>query len=415
MAQKPNAPSNKTTRAVKVFYFEYTGIDRKGVHVKGEVTAQSLPQARSLIQSQNINILKIKKKSTSLFNFESKLSSAEVTLFTRQMATMLVAGIPLVQSLAIISEGAPASPLGDLARKIRLEIEGGSAFSIALKKNPRYFDVLYCSLVESGEQSGTLDTMLERIAIYKEKTDSLMRKIKKAMYYPIAVVVVSIIVTTILLVKVVPTFKDLFKGFGADLPTFTLFVLGISDAIRDYGFYIFTAMGGFIFLVIKLHKKSQAFRNFTQRLSLKLPIIGSIIRQAIIARFARTLATTTAAGVPLTEALDSVSKACGNVVYSNAIDKVRAGITAGQQMRVVMKKTGVFPILVVQMIGIGEESGSLEGMLSKIALIYEEEVDSSVDGLTTLLEPLIMVILGVIVGGLVIAMYLPIFKLGSVV
>ncbi len=408
--------SSKNTRISRTNVYLYVGFDKKNTRITGELTSTSLSQARSTLLAQGINILSVKKKSASFFKSGArKIKSEEIALFTRQMSTMLVAGIPLVQALGIITEGTPTTPLGQLARKIRLDIESGSSLSFALKKNPDYFDALFCSLVESGEQSGTLDTMLERIALFKEKTESLKRKVKKALYYPVAVVVVAIIVTCVLLIKVVPVFQDLFKGFGAQLPSFTLFVLNISQALRTNGLSVFIGLTVFYLVIMRLHHSSIWFQHLIQKIILRVPIFGGIIRKTIVARFARTLATTSAAGVPLTDALDSVSKACGNIVYGNAIRRVKDAIASGQQMRVAMRKTGLFPIMVVQMIGIGEESGALESMLSKIAGIYEEEVDSAVDGLTTLLEPLIMIFLGVIVGGLVIAMYLPIFKLGSVV
>lgn len=402
------------TRVIKTQTYIFDAIDKKNHKISGEIAAPTLPRARTLLQTQGLNVLKIKKKSVSFFGGEKKVKSTEITLFTRQMATMLNAGIPLVQALGILAEGDPNGALGKLAIKIKLDVESGSAFSIALRKNPRYFDELYCSLIESGEQSGTLDTMLERISVYKEKTDSLKRKIKKAMYYPIAIIVIAGIVSAILLIKVVPTFKDMFQGYGAELPAFTQFVLGISDVLQDYGIYIII---GFILLgyfLSNLYQKSITFQHAIQRLSLKLPIFGNILKQAIMASFARTLSTTSAAGVPLTDALESIAKASNNIVYSTAILEIKEGLSTGQRMRVAMKKTGIFPNLVVQMIGIGEESGALEDMLGKIATIYEEEVDAAVDGLTTLLEPVIMVILGIIVGGLVIAMYLPIFKMGSI-
>lgn len=411
MADTKTAPK---TRSIKNIVFQYDGLDRKNNRLNGEIMAPSLPKARMMLQAQGVTVIKIKRKAFSIFSRVGKVKGEEITMFTRQMATMLNAGIPLVQGLTVISEGSASGALGDLTRKIKLDVESGSAFSVALKKNPQYFDELFCSLVESGEQSGTLDTMLSRIALYKEKTDSLRRKIKKAMYYPIAVIVIATIVTAILLIKVVPTFKDLFKGFGAELPGFTQMVLNISEFIQNYGFYIAGGIIVFIFIIVQLHRTRPEFRHLVQRLALKLPVFGDIIQKSIVARFARTLSTTSAAGVPLTDALESVSKAAGNIVYVNAIEKIREGLSTGQQMRPVMKRTGVFPGMVVQMVGIGEESGTLEEMLGKIATIYEEEVDAAVDGLTTLLEPLIMVFLGVVVGGLVVAMYLPIFKMGSI-
>lgn len=410
--EKPRTPQK--TRDVKIQIYQFEGLDKKNHKISGEIMSPTLPRARILLKSQGINVLHIKKKSFSIFTREKKVKSEGISLFTRQMATMLNAGIPLAQSLSIISEGDPTGALGKLATTIKLDIEGGSAFSIALRKNPHYFDELYCSLIESGEQSGTLDTMLDRIALYKEKTDSLRRKIKKALYYPTAIIIVAMVVSAILLIKVVPTFKDMFQGYGAKLPTFTQLVLNLSDALQNYGLYLLSALVILGYILINLYKTNLSFQHFIQRLSLKLPIFGKILKQSILASFARTLSTTSAAGVPLTEALESVATASNNVVYRTAILEIKEGISTGERMRVAMKKTEAFPNLVIQMIGIGEESGALENMLSKIAVIYEEEVDASVDGLTSLLEPIIMVVLGIVVGGLVIAMYLPIFKMGSI-
>lgn len=409
-------PSPKVNRKSKTNTYQYIGIDKNNNRVAGEFDAISLDQARKSLTAQGLNILRIKKKNASPFSFGgSKVKSEDIALFTRQMATMLQAGIPLVQSLMVITEGIPNTPLAQLARKIRLDVESGNSFSSALKKNPQYFDVLYCNLVESGEQSGTLDSMLGRIAVYREKTESLRKKIKKALYYPVAVVIVAMIVTTILLVKVVPTFQDLFHSFGAELPEFTQFVLNISNAVRNHGIVVFSTIVAIWFMIAGFHRRSIKFQHLTQRIALKLPIFGPILTKTLIARFARTISTTSGSGVPLTEALNAIADACGNIVYSNAVLNIKNGVAMGQQMQTAMKKTNIFPAMVVQMVGIGEESGALEKMLEKVANIYEEEVDAAVEGLTTLLEPLIMVILGIIVGGLVIAMYLPIFKLGSVV
>ena len=412
MMGKPPRPKKKSDIKKQLYQFE--GLDNKNHKVSGEILASTLSRARALLQAQGVNILRIKKKSISFFNLEKKLKSEEISLLTRQIATMLSAGVPLAQSLAIIAEGDPRGALGKLTSAIRIDVESGTAFSVALRKNPRYFDELYCGLVESAEQSGTLDTMLDRIALYKEKTESLKRKVKKALYYPAAIVVISGLVSAILLIKVVPTFKDMFQGYGAALPVFTEFVLKLSDAFQHYGLYILGAMVFMGYALVHLYQTNLSFQYALQRFSLKLPIFSKIFKQTVIASFARTLSTTSAAGVPLTEALTSVAKASSNIVYRAAILEMKEGISTGERMRVAMKKTNIFPNLVVQMIGIGEESGELEAMLSKIASIYEEEVDASVEGLTSLLEPLIMVILGVVVGGLVIAMYLPIFKMGSI-
>jgi type IV pilus assembly protein PilC len=395
--------------------FQYDGIDQKNNRITGEIAAISPARARLMLQAQGINPLTVKKKVSGFFSMGhiGKVKKEEITAFSRQMATMLTAGIPLVQGLTIIVEGSPTSALADLVRKIKVDVESGTTFSVALKKNPQYFDELFCNLIASGEQSGALDTMLNRVAFYQEKSDSLRRKIKKAMYYPAAVILIAGIVTAILLIKVVPTFQQLFASSGHALPAFTQLVVNISKILQHYWFYVITFIVLIIYTCIWLYKNNVLFQHFIQRSFLKLPIFGKIIRKTIIARFARTLSTTCAAGVPLPDALEAVAKATGNVVYAKAITDIKEGLSAGQQMHIVMRKTEVFPVMVVQMVGIGEQSGALEEMLGKVATIYEEEVDTAVDGLTTLLEPLIMLILGVVVGGLVIAMYLPIFKLGS--
>jgi len=331
------------------------------------------------------------------------------------MATMMKAGVPLVQSFEIVSEGAEKESLKELINNVRDDVSSGLSFGASLRKHPKYFDDLFCSLVEAGEQSGALETMLDRIATYKEKTETLKAKIKKALTYPIAVVVVAIVVTGILLVKVVPTFAETFSGFGADLPAFTLFVLGISEAAQDGWFIWLAAIIATFFCFKEARRRSEKFSDSVDKFSLKIPITGNIMYQAIVARFARTLSTTFAAGVPLVDALNSVAGAAGNSVYRDATLKVRDDVTTGIQLNQAMKSTGKFPVLLLQMASIGEESGALDEMLEKAALHYEEAVDNAVDNLTTLLEPMIMAVLGVLVGGLLIAMYLPIFKLGSVV
>ena len=393
--------------------FEYTAVDAQNNKVSGEISAASINTAKGNLQIQGLSKISIHQKSTGIFSNQHRIKSEEITGFYRQVATMLVAGIPLVQALTIVEEGYPSSGIRKLCHKIRLEIESGKSFSVAIKGNPQYFDNLICSLVEAGELSGTLDVMMGRIASYKEKSDSLKNKIKKAMYYPIAVLGIAFIVTTILLIKVVPTFKDLFSSYGADLPAFTQFVLNISQALEQHGIIIFVGIFLFVLLTNRLYRKNKKFKELMQTISLKLPIFGNIIKKAIVARFARTLATTSAAGVPLIDSLEAVSIAANNIVYYHAIQNIKEGLAAGHQMGPTLKKTRVFPLLVSQMIGIGEESGALEDMLAKVATIYEEEVSNAIDGLTSLLEPLIMLILGVVVGGLVVAMYLPIFKMGS--
>jgi type IV pilus assembly protein PilC len=397
--------------------FIYEARAAKGQTIAGEISADSIAIARTLLRKQNLTKIKLKIKRKALLSGRTMtaLGPGDVALFSRQMATMQTAGIPLVQALAVIIEGSEKVGVAKIIRQIKDDVEGGSAFSEALRKQPKSFDELFCNLAESGEQAGKLDVMLSRIATYKEKTESLKRKIKKAMYYPAAVLVIAAVVTVILLVKVVPTFKDLFEGFGAELPAFTLFVLAISEALQEQGLKILIGFVTIGYLCIHAYKTKANFRFAIQRLTLKIPVFGKILRTAVISRFARTLSTTFAAGVPLPNALVSVAKASGNIVFFQAIMQIKDNVSAGQQMQAAMQRSGIFPNMVVQMVGIGEESGTLEEMLEKVANIYEEEVDAAVDGLTTLLEPMIMVILGVIVGGLVIAMYLPIFKLGSVI
>jgi len=323
--------------------------------------------------------------------------------------------VPLLQGLEIVANGCEKTKLKELIYEVRNDVNGGTDLSTAMKKHPKYFDDLFCSLVEAGEQSGALETMLDRIAEYKEKVESLKAKIKKAMTYPAAVVVVGVVVSAILLVKVVPQFQDIFRSFGADLPAFTLMVIGLSEFAQSYWFFILIGAVAFGFAFAKMMEKSQKFRDGVDRFVLKIPVLGEILKKAAIARFARTLSTTFAAGVPLVTALDSAAGAAGNVVYRNSIIQIRNGVSTGQSLQNAVNMTGVYPVMVTQMIAIGEEAGSLDAMLDKIAGFYEEEVDNAVDNLSSLLEPLIMVVLGVLVGGLVIAMYLPIFQLGNVV
>lgn len=395
--------------------FEWQGKDSKGSSRKGEISAQSLSEARSMLRKQGFSVKKVKKQQKSLFSGGQKINAADISVFSRQIATMLAAGVTLIQSLEMIGQGHAKAPMRKLLAEITNEVKSGNPLSSSLRKHPQYFDSLYCDLVHTGEQSGALETIYDRIATYKEKAEALKSKIKKAMFYPIAVVVVAFIVTTILLVFVVPQFEDIFNGFGAELPAFTLFVLGISNFIRDYGPYIAISLGIAGFLFVRAYKKSQLLRDKCDALTLKIPVIGEILKKASIARFTRTLSTTFAAGVPLIGSLDSAAGASGNAVYRDAILFMKKEVAGGIPMHVAMRATNVFPDMVTQMVSIGEESGSVDEMLSKIATIYEAEVDDMVDGLTSLLEPMIMAVLGVVIGGLIIAMYLPIFQMGSVV
>lgn len=402
-------------KALKASVFKWEGTDRKGTKVTGETSGLNPALVKAQLRKQGINPLKVRKKSASLFSAGKKIKPLDIALFTRQMATMMKAGVPLLQSFDIIGEGFDNQNMRKLVDEVKQEVAAGNSFANSLRKKPLYFDELYCNLVDSGEQSGALETLLDRVATYKEKTEQLKAKIKKAMTYPIAVLVVAVIVSAILLIKVVPQFKDVFKGFGAELPAFTQMVVDLSEALQTWWFVILIATFGTIFGIGQFYKRSQKFRDAVDRGVLKMPIVGDIIYKSAVARYARTLSTTFAAGVPLVDALDSVSGATGNVVFKNAVGKIKQDVSTGMQLNFSMRTTGVFPSMAIQMTAIGEESGALDSMLDKVASFYEEEVDNAVDNLTTLMEPMIMAVLGVLVGGLIIAMYLPIFTLGSVV
>lgn len=396
--------------------FTYECKNHQGHKITGEINAHSLPLAKAELIRQGFIPVKIKKVYKPInFGLKKKVTASDVSYFSRQMATMMSAGVPLVQSFEIVAKGTDNPAVKELVLKIKNDVEEGRSFSDALKQHPNQFDKLFCNLVNAGESSGALETMLDRVATYKEKSESLKRKIKKALFYPTAVMLIAIIVTAILLIFVVPQFEELFKGFGADLPVFTKFVINLSEFLQSWWWIILAAVivSGWFFVYFK--KRSFTFQKIVDRLSLKLPIIGNILNKAAVARYARTLSTTFAAGVPLVEALDSVAGATGNILYSEAVMQIKEEVSTGAQVQQAMRNTNIFPNMVIQMVAIGEESGSLDAMLAKVATIYEEEVDTAVDGLSSLLEPLIMAILGVLVGGLVIAMYLPIFKMGSVI
>lgn len=402
-------------KALKTSVFTWEGTDRKGGKVKGELAGQSPALIKAQLRKQGINPLKVRKKSASLFGAGKKIKPMDIALFTRQMATMMKAGVPLLQSFDIIGEGFDNPNMRKLIDEIKQEVAAGNSFAGSLRKKPQYFDDLYCNLVESGEQSGALETLLDRVATYKEKTEALKAKIKKAMTYPIAVIVVAIIVSAILLIKVVPQFESVFQGFGAQLPAFTMMVVGLSRWLQEWWYLVAGALFAAAFLFKHTYKRSEKFRDALDRLLLKAPIVGDILYKSVVARYARTLSTTFSAGVPLVDALDSVAGATGNVVFRNAVAKIRTDVSSGVQLNFSMRTTGIFPSMAIQMTAIGEESGALDEMLDKLASFYEAEVDNMVDNLTTLMEPLIMAVLGVLVGGLIVAMYLPIFQLGSVV
>jgi|TARA_R110002153_G_scaffold48668_24_gene137323 type IV pilus assembly protein PilC len=396
--------------------YEWQGKDGRGNSRKGEISAANLKEAKMQLRKQGVSVRKVKKQQKSLFSRGGqKITAADISVFSRQIATMLAAGVTLIQSLDMISQGHAKASMRKLLGDITNEVRSGNPLSSSLRKHPEYFDDLYCDLVYTGEQSGALETIYDRIATYKEKAEALKSKIKKAMFYPVAVVVVALIVTTILLVFVVPQFEEIFSSFGAELPAFTLFVLAISNFVQSYGIFIGIGIGIAGYMFMRAHKKSQSFRDRVDRAVLKIPVIGEILKKASIARFTRTLATTFAAGVPLIGALESAAGASGNAVFRDAIMFMRKEVAGGMPMHTSMRATNVFPDMVTQMVAIGEESGSVDSMLSKIATIYEAEVDDMVDGLTSLLEPMIMAVLGVVIGGLIVAMYLPIFEMGNVV
>jgi type IV pilus assembly protein PilC len=402
-------------KAVKVTVYSWEGVDRKGTAIKGESTGVSIALVKAQLRKQGITPSKVRKRPVSLFSKGKKIKPQHIAMFTRQLATMLRAGVPLLQSFEIIGEGSDNPNMRKLVDEIKQEVAAGNSLASSLRKNPKYFDELYCNLVDAGEQAGALETLLDRVATYKEKTEALKGKIKKAMSYPIAVVVVAVVVTGILLVKVVPQFQSLFDGFGAQLPAFTLMVVGLSHTVQNWWYVILAGIIGAVFAFKQAHTKSEKFRNGVDRGLLKIPVIGPLLFKSAVARYARTLSTTFSAGVPLVEALTSVAGATGNVVFRNAVNNIKQDVSSGTQLNVSMRTTGVFPSLAIQMTAIGEESGALDDMLDKVASFYEVEVDNMVDSLTSLMEPMIMAVLGVLVGGLVIAMYLPIFQLGSVV
>ncbi len=402
-------------KAIKNSVFTWEGLDRQGAKIKGELSGVSPALVKAQLRKQGINPQKVRKKSISLFSAGKKIKPMDIALFTRQMATMMKAGVPLLQSFDIIGEGFDNPNMRKLVDDLKQEVAAGNSFATSLRKKPQYFDDLYCNLVDSGEQSGSLETLLDRVATYKEKTEQLKAKIKKAMNYPIAVVLVAVIVSAILLIKVVPQFQEVFANFGAELPAFTLMVIGLSEALQEWWYVVLVGLIGAAYAFKQAHTRSQKFRNWFDRLMLKVPVVGDILYKSSVARFARTLSTTFAAGVPLVDALDSVAGATGNVVFRNATMKVKSDVSSGMQLNFSMRTTGTFPSMAVQMTAIGEESGSLDEMLAKVATFYEDEVDNMVDGLTALMEPMIMAVLGVLVGGLIIAMYLPIFQMGAVV
>lgn len=394
--------------------FSWSGSDKTGRSAQGEIAAPSNPIAKAQLRRQGIKAKRVKKKATPLFNFAKNVDAADIAVFTRQLATMTRAGVPMVQAMDIVLEGTEKPLMKDLVRQIRNDVSGGAPVATSLRKHIKHFDELYCSLIVAGETSGTLELMLDRIAIYKEKSEALKATIKKALTYPIATILVAIVVTGILLINVVPQFASTFESFGSELPAFTQFVVSLSELVQKWWLVI----GGVLtFLLLTFNRLRQNNRKFVDAIDaalLKAPVFGEIVHDAVIARYSRTLSTTFAAGVPLVEALDATATAAGNAVYTRAIKQIRNDVTSGMSLLQATRASGLFPMFLLQMTSIGEESGTLDEMLGKVADQYEMQVDNAVDSISSLIEPMIMSILGILIGGLMIAMYLPIFMLGSV-
>ncbi len=407
MAIKSNAIVEYTT-------FRWSGKDKTGKKIKGDIKAKSQTVARSELRRQNITVNRIGKKRKPLLSQGKKISAQDISLFSRQLATMMESGVPMVQSFEIIEGGQKNPNMQRLLNKIKVDIQSGLSLSESLWKHPVQFNELFCNLVAAGEKAGVLDELLDTIATYQERTEEIKGKIKKAMYYPAAVLVVAFGVSALLLLKVVPQFQEMFSNFGADLPALTQMVVGASEALQENFFFYVIVVVGFITGFIMLKNRSLKFAHFLDRLALKLPIVGNILNNAAIARFARTLSTTFAAGVPLVEGLDTVSGAVGNIVYKEAVMKIKEDVSTGHQLQMAMQQVGVFPHMVVSMASIGEESGNLDNMLAKVADYYEQEVANDVDAMSSLIEPLVMVVIGGLVGVMIVAMYLPIFKLAAV-
>ncbi len=403
---------SRAKQGIKEYIFEWEGKDRNGKLVRGEMRAGGEAVVSASLRRQGILVSKVKKRRS---GGGRSIKQKDISIFTRQLATMMRAGVPLLQAFDIVARGSTNPRLTKLLNEIRQDVETGTSLSVAFRKHPLYFDALYCNLVEAGESGGILEALLDRLAIYQEKTVALKQKIKSALTYPIAVLVAAFVVTAIIMIFVVPTFRDVFKSFGADLPAPTLFVIWLSDIFVNYWWLIFAAVGGGLYFFFQSWKRSVRMQKFMDRLLLKVPIFGDLIYKSVIARWTRTLATMFAAGVPLVEALDSVGGASGNAVFVEGTERIQRDVSTGASLTNSMQTTGLFPVMVLQMSSIGEESGSLDHMLGKAADFYEEEVDDAVKSLSSLMEPIIIVFLGTLIGGIVVAMYLPIFKLGAVV
>jgi len=405
------AATRQKTSGVKEFTFIWEGKNKEGKSIRGELKAPSEVVVQTTLRRQGVLVSKVTKQR---FRGGSKVTEKDIALFTRQLATMMKSGVPLLQSFDIVGRGHANPAVGKLLLDIKADVETGSSLSQAFKKYPLYFDTLYCNLIAAGEQAGILDSLLDRLATYKEKILAIKSKIKSALFYPIAVIVVAFIITAVIMIFVIPAFKEVFSSFGADLPAPTLIVISISDFFVAYWWAIFGIVGGSVFGFLEAWKRSEKIQMIMDRALLKAPIFGDIIRKSVIARWTRTLATMFSAGVPLVEALDSVGGAAGNYLYKVATQGIRSEVSTGTNLTTSMQNTNLFPNMVVQMVAIGEESGALDSMLSKVADFFEQEVDDAVEAMSSLMEPMIMVVLGTLIGGMVVAMYLPIFKLGSV-
>ena len=413
--KRASKKTKKSKDAQKVFTFQWKGLNREGVKSSGEIQASSVAEARALLKQQGIISKSVRKKSKSILSGEKPIKPMDIAMITRQIATMLSAGVPLVTTIEMLAKGHEKPKMRNLLGGILNDLQAGIPLSEALRPHKRYFDDLYVDLVAAGEHSGALDTVFDRIATYREKSEALKSKIKKAMFYPAAVIVVAIAVTIGLLLFVVPQFEEIFKGFGAELPAFTQMILGISRWLQEWWWVFFIAITAGVIGFVQSHRRSQKFRDQVDAWILKIPLIGDILHKGAMARFARTLATTFAAGVPLIDGLESAAGASGNAVYRKALLKVRQEVMTGMQMNVALRTTNLFPDMLIQMVMIGEESGSIDDMLNKLANIYEMQVDDAVDGLSSLIEPILMVVIGGIVGSLIVAMYLPIFQMGQIV
>lgn len=394
------------------FLFEWQGKDRNGRLIRGEIRAGGENQVQAVLRRQGISGAKVKKRRT---RSTKRIKPKDIAIFTRQLATMMKAGVPLLQAFDIVGRGNPNPSVTKLLNDIRKDVETGTSLSAAFRKNPLYFDSLYCNLVEAGETAGILEELLDRLAVYMEKTEAIKSKIKSALMYPIAVIVVAFVVVAVIMIFVIPAFKEVFSSFGADLPAPTLFVIAISEVFTAYWWLIFGGLGGGIYFFLQAWRRNEKMQMFMDRLLLKMPVFGALVEKSVIARWTRTLSTMFAAGVPLVEALDSVGGASGNSVYAKATDKIQREVSTGTSLTNAMTNVNIFPSMVLQMCAIGEESGSIDHMLGKAADFYEAEVDDMVAGLSSLMEPIIIVILGTLIGGIVVSMYLPIFKLGQVV